>query len=116
MNEYVLSRYHRLMEQWRKELGGKCIDCGSTSDLEFDHVEPSEKSFTISSGWSMNIDLVREELSKCVLRCSTCHKSRSVQQYAVPHGGGKAGKKGCSCESCRAKRKEYMKRWKDNRS
>jgi len=33
-------------------LGGRCVRCGATEDLEFDHIDPSTKRFTISGGLS----------------------------------------------------------------
>ena len=33
-------------ERYIQYLGGKCIDCGSTEKLEFDHVDPSARFST----------------------------------------------------------------------
>lgn len=53
-------------------LGGRCVDCGMTSALEFDHLR--DKTVPISqllSGTAWN--KVTAELDKCVLRCVACH-------------------------------------------
>jgi len=55
--------------------GGGCALCGyskSVRALQFHHIDPREKDFTISSGvrsWHKT----RAELDKCVLLCANCH-------------------------------------------
>lgn len=95
-----------------KQLGGECVDCGSTSHLEFDHVNPDVKSATISTILLHSWTKILAELAKCTLRCSKCHRGRTVIQAAVEHGGGASGKKNCKCGLCRKKKSEYMKNWK----
>lgn len=59
-------------------LGGKCIKCGETHHklLEFHHLDPKEKEFTIGTmcnshqPWS----IIELELKKCVLLCCKCHR------------------------------------------
>lgn len=50
-NEYMRQYMKRYRDQRRADaielLGGRCVDCGSTEDLEFDHIDRSEKRFTI---------------------------------------------------------------------
>ena len=62
----------------QEKLGGKCSNC-KTSDprlLEFHHVNPSDKEFSISKAISSrwNIEKVRKEAEKCTLLCSNCHR------------------------------------------
>jgi len=45
-----LERYHERIGEALDILGGKCIKCGSLENLEFDHIDPSSKLFTISKG------------------------------------------------------------------
>lgn len=57
--------------------GGKCCVCGYDKcheALEFHHLNPDEKDFTIShkNHWSMN--KTKLELDKCALVCSNCHR------------------------------------------
>lgn len=56
--------------------GGKCFICGydkCARALDFHHVNPKEKEFSLgwirTNGW----DTVKKELNKCVLLCSRCH-------------------------------------------
>ena len=56
--------------------GGKCEICGydkNYSALEFHHLDPNEKDFTISkknSSW----ENIKKELDKCILICANCHR------------------------------------------
>ena len=65
-------------------LGGECSRCGYNKclgALEFHHINPSEKSFAISSGVGLNrpYNLLVEEIKKCELICSNCHKEQHYQ-------------------------------------
>lgn len=56
--------------------GGKCIRCGYNTcmkALEFHHLDPTQKDFTISNDHFKLLDAV-EESKKCILLCSNCHK------------------------------------------
>lgn len=56
--------------------GGKCIKCGYNKclkALEFHHLDPSKKDFTISNDHFKLLDAVNES-KKCILICSNCHK------------------------------------------
>ena len=58
--------------------GSKCELCGydkSLSALDFHHVDPSQKEFTISRGYyhSEAKEKILKEAKKCVLLCSNCH-------------------------------------------
>jgi len=56
--------------------GGKCIICGYNKyygALEFHHLDPSQKDFTIA-GSNKSFDILKLELDKCVLLCATCHR------------------------------------------
>lgn len=71
---------------WRRRLkqkavdykGGKCERCNYNkciAALEFHHTDPEKKDFSISSGGHTRAwDKVKEELDKCILVCSNCHK------------------------------------------
>jgi hypothetical protein len=108
MRVYMAARYHRRRAEAIALLGGKCIDCGTAENLEFDHHNRSQKTYDVSSQhgskfWS--------EIKKCVLRCRTCHQIKSAREAGVEHGGGKSGKKNCKCDPCKARKREYMRNW-----
>ena len=58
--------------------GGKCIVCNYNKcqqALEFHHLDPSEKEFGVGEkGYTRSWEKVKQELDKCVLLCSNCHK------------------------------------------
>lgn len=56
--------------------GGKCERCGYNTclkALEFHHLDPTKKDFTISNDHFKLIDAV-EESKKCILLCANCHR------------------------------------------
>ena len=59
-------------------LGGKCVDCGTTENLQFDHIDPSKKSFNISCVLS---ERMLTELEKCELRCGDCHLEKTKNDF-----------------------------------
>lgn len=113
--KYNLARYHRIRSEAIAAKGGVCVDCGTTDSLEFDHVDASTKSFDV--GKLLNVSKVAREaeLSKCALRCKSCHilkTTRSGDNGAVGHGGGLTGKRNCYCDLCAPLKAEYMRNWK----
>lgn len=93
-------------------LGGVCVRCGSTEDLETDHVNSAEKSFDVSRNLNRRWEVLVTELDKCQLLCHSCHREKTVEcgeaggggnrLAEVPHGtfSGYVYWK-CRCESCR---------------
>jgi 5-methylcytosine-specific restriction endonuclease McrA len=53
------ARRARLIEM----LGGECVRCGDTVDLEFDHIDPCTKIFAVCAGLSKAWDVLVEEAS-----------------------------------------------------
>jgi transposase len=60
-----------------EEAGGACILCGydrCLAALQFHHVDPSTKSFSLSlHGAIRSMKQLRAEAAKCVLLCANCH-------------------------------------------
>jgi hypothetical protein len=59
-----------------EEAGGCCVVCGydrTVVNLHFHHVNPAEKSFSLSMNTTKSLARYREELQKCVLVCANCH-------------------------------------------
>jgi hypothetical protein len=57
-------------------LGGECYICKYNkciNALDFHHIDPNKKSFTLSSNWHWSWDKIEEEVKKCLLLCSRCH-------------------------------------------
>lgn len=65
---------HKLIEH----KGGKCERCGYNKcegALQFHHLDPSQKDFTISQRnlGITSIDIFYQEVDKCILLCANCH-------------------------------------------
>ena len=57
--------------------GGKCKYCGynkCTQALDFHHIDPGEKDFTISNYQYLKWETLLKEVDKCVLVCANCHR------------------------------------------
>lgn len=66
----------------------KCAKCGSTKDLQLDHINPETKITNRIWSWSKNRR--EEELKKCQVLCKKCHKEKTVLELkkwftGVPH-------------------------------
>ena len=76
--EAVTLRRRRIKLKAVEYLGGKCSCCGYNKcidALEFHHKDPTQKDFGISArGFSKAWIRIQEELDKCVLLCSNCHR------------------------------------------
>jgi 5-methylcytosine-specific restriction endonuclease McrA len=73
------------VSEWRRRTkrrllqtaGGACVLCGYDTypgALQFHHIEPAEKKFSISrEGVTRSFAELRAEAAKCVLLCANCH-------------------------------------------
>ena len=59
-------------------LGGKCVICGVTENLQFHHRNPWEKSFEVSANLTISWVRLVLELDKCELRCPDHHDDCTV--------------------------------------
>ncbi len=68
-------RQKRLQEM-RDKLGNKCVKCGTTKNLEFDHIDPKTKCFNVNpqDSWEKTLP----ELYKCQLLCKPCHLEKTA--------------------------------------
>ncbi len=74
--EAVLRRKQKVKRILVEEAGGRCRVCGYDAyvgNLVFHHVDPSQKSFQLSSSVGRSLAAFREEAKKCVLVCANCH-------------------------------------------
>ena len=86
-SENVCSFVRRRKSNLAQVLGGKCILCGFDKfqeALEFHHVNPEEKDFTLTSSNMKNLADQLVELRKCVLVCANCHRGIHANYYTVP--------------------------------
>ena len=62
-----------------------CVVCQTTDVmvLEFDHIQPSKKSFEISRALmnsKTTIAQLKKEIAKCQVLCSNCHKRKTLKE------------------------------------
>ncbi len=116
MKEYTLRRYHKLRDKFISTLGGKCVKCGSDSQLEFDHIDPTTKLFTIAKGMTKNKKCVEAEVEKCQLLCIDCHIKKSMLEKGLEdakHGSHTMySRYKCRCNICKD---SWNKRIRENR-
>lgn len=48
-----ISQYRSWKTETIEALGGRCVECGATERLEFDHRDPSTKLFSLGKRWGM---------------------------------------------------------------
>lgn len=75
----IISEHRRQLKLKAVEYkGGKCTMCGydkCISALEFHHLDPTKKDFSISkTGSTRSFEKMIPELDKCILVCSNCHR------------------------------------------
>lgn len=80
----VIKFRRRLKKKCLDYKGGKCERCGyykCNDALEFHHLDENEKDFGISAnGIARNWNLIKNELDKCILLCSNCHREVHYEQ------------------------------------
>ena len=89
--EWIAERRHK----WFSDKS--CVRCGSQSDLELDHIDPSTKVTHAIWSWS---EIRRNiEISKCQVLCNSCHKIKTNQDRNIitGHGTEHDYKLGCRC-------------------
>ena len=96
-----------------KLLGGKCIKCGETESLEFDHIDPGTMSFRIGHRLDYSMELLKKEADKCQLLCHRCHWSKTLsernQEFAVHGSHGMYTNHGCRCDLCKEANTNYAR-------
>jgi predicted nucleic acid-binding Zn ribbon protein len=76
----IFSQKKRLQNNKQKAIdymGGKCQVCGYNrynGALDFHHLDPTKKDKRISRYCYIGWDKLKEELDKCILVCSNCHR------------------------------------------
>ena len=86
LNKEKISEYRREQHKERRAqcveyLGGKCVKCGATHNLQFDHIKREGKKYNIASRVDNNWDNLKEELDKCQLLCYDCHLEKTAQEW-----------------------------------
>ena len=63
-------------------LSGGCVDCGEKDilTLDFDHLRDKVYGISAMTIKLLSIDLIRNEISKCEIRCANCHRRKTFKQ------------------------------------
>lgn len=116
MREYMLRRYHTRRAYAVKQLGGKCVECGSKKNLEFDHKDAKTKAFDLAKNFNTSLERLNQELAKCQLLCRPCHSKKSVLDAGnqpAAHGTlTMATHRRCRCDACLNARRAYNRVYK----
>lgn len=93
-----------------------CVVCGSTEELEVDHIDRATK--VDHKVWSWSSARREAELAKCQVLCKSCHLKKTVEEGPHAQHGTMSmyHKYGCRCEPCREARSEYRRELKSRRS
>lgn len=106
MRQYAKDKYNRLRARMIQILGGKCAKCGSTIDLEMDHVDPSQKQFSLSQLVFRTEATFLAEVAKCQLLCDECHKDKHRAKC-----GTLGGYRYCRCSNCKKAKSDWQKNY-----
>lgn len=120
-NSYLKERHLKLTLKCIDILGGKCVICGTTENLQFDHIDPKTKSFDISRARSHKWEDVLRELKKCQLLCKPHHVEKCYREGSYKksqHGTvNMYTRHGCRCVDCvMAYRKNRLDYYHKNKS
>ncbi len=115
--EYIRTFGRRRLAAARERLGGRCIDCGATERLEFDHVDRTTKLAAVTHLQNKRREIFDAEVAKCVLRCHICHLARTRRERhfrsTAPCGTDSAYQRGCRCRPCSDAHYDAWKEWKE---
>jgi hypothetical protein len=101
MRGYIKARRQYRRAQLIEMLGGRCVRCGSTDELEFDHIDPATKAFAVGSDMSRAWERLVEEALKCQLLCRPCHVTKGREDRPEPrHSYYRYWYYGCRCPIC----------------
>jgi hypothetical protein len=82
-------RRFALKEKCVQYKGGKCSKCGYDRciiALEFHHINPNAKEFTIAGRHCIKWSRIKEELDKCILLCANYHRE---EEFIVASANGR---------------------------
>jgi len=86
LNKKKISEYNKAQRYEKRAicleyLGGNCVKCGTTHNLQFDHIKREGKKYSIASKLSYKFDNLKEELDKCQLLCAPCHLDKTAKEW-----------------------------------
>ena len=74
-------KYREFLNDYKLERGCElCGFCGHPAALQFDHINPEEKSFMLNRAHDYPWDKVFDEIKKCRVLCANCHSIHTYNQ------------------------------------
>jgi hypothetical protein len=58
-----------------------CVNCGQTNPLLLDFDHRQDKEYNVSHMLTMSEESILEEIQKCDIRCSHCHRLKTAVQF-----------------------------------
>jgi hypothetical protein len=118
MAAYMKAWYDRRRAEAIAKLGGQCVRCGTTENLEIDHKDPATVDRRMRQGrggmWTASEERFQAELAKCQLLCHSCHRSKTLEDRGFKPAKGTHGTLSAyrycgppKCEECKAAKREY---------
>ena len=94
----------KLRRQAWFELNGPCKCCGSTVNLEIDHIIPHKTNNHRNLKIFLRPKLRQDaELAQCQVLCCSCHRAKSgFENRKFEHGLNLYNRHGCRCQICKA--------------
>jgi hypothetical protein len=84
----------------------ECNHCGSTEDLELDHINRLTK--ITHNVWSWSEDRRNDELKKCQVLCNSCHTKKTSNYNSIIMKGSEPGNKKYSDDYIYKVKKEIL--------
>ena len=86
-NKYQRSWKAQRRRAWIAAQGGFCKWCGSTEDLQVDHIDPDLKTCNPTDVWCLSQEKRERELANCQVLCQECNLAKrdaDAAREAVP--------------------------------
>jgi 5-methylcytosine-specific restriction endonuclease McrA len=114
LQKYQQEWLQKRRDAWLK-LNGPCKNCGSSENLEVDHIDRTKKVTHRVWSWAKKRQV--RELSKCQVLCKPCHIEKTAKDMNYRQHGTAGYKRGCRCQVCTdaAIQKVNEWRWKTGR-
>lgn len=104
MTAYVKAR----RDKWIQE-NGPCQECGSTENLQVDHIDRTTKTIHTGHIWTRKKIYRDKELAKCQVLCIDCHDKKTGRENTTWQHGTISGymRYKCKCIECRRAYRVY---------
>lgn len=106
MRDYMRARHHDRRARVVAYLGGRCVLCGTTDNLEIDHIDPAARRYRVHRMLILSEEKMWAEVEKCQLLCGRHHDEKTMREKghrpAGEYGHGThAMYRYCKCDQCR---------------